>query len=227
MINLTKPVVQVASVLLICAAMMLAPIIAIRGQEGKDIGKSAKEVLAPQTVQKLTGKVMDPLPDMQKLADIAASQRVIVEQLKIVLDVAQQVAMNTPRITNLEVHVESIETHLEDYKKSQSNEPAERAVIKDQVGKLVAVGTWLLAGVGALLLGGIGFVAKKVWDGNMPPDWATFEHAHQEEYRGKVLGELKDLKSQTDGMTEKIATLSHHEGFLEGERAERDAPHSE
>jgi len=187
---------RIAGSLMLCGVVLLLPFLV---EPQTDVGKNPKDVLNPKTLRQITGQP-EPVPGSveRQLAYLAAKQQIILEQLQVVMQLSQQVATNTPRISNLEQRMDGVEASVREHIKAGSSDPSNIAVLQTKVDGIVNSLTWVLAGVGSLMLAAIGVAVKRVVNRNIPPQWAAKESGQQAEYRSAVITKLTEVKSSAE-----------------------------
>lgn len=143
---------------------------------------SPRNQLHPRTVAEITGANPSPVDRLmqqiqsldkrstQKLSDIQQQhmyllqqQRELMVQMNQMLEVKSQAALNGERLNSLDRRLSTVETRVQ--RNEDNNDPRSIAVLETKVDAMLRTGTWLLAGVGSLLLGAITVIAKRAVQG--------------------------------------------------------------
>jgi hypothetical protein len=204
------------------------------------VGQTPKQALSPQMYQSMKG-------DGDKLETIVKQQDMVLGQHARMMDKLDSlipvISRNTEHLADLDRQMaaeqaarKELQAQLDSHVAGQLAQPTSIAVLTAQLNSVIegqkqdrAVATWILTGVGGLVLGLISFVGKSIISKNLPPAWATMQSsqvaerlaAHeqkQDEYRDHVLTGLKEVQASTQEVKQVV-----HEGTESAERAYREA----
>jgi hypothetical protein len=164
--------------------------------------------LVPQTPHEMAGEPV-PQTDARQIAYIVAQQKVILEQLQMVLDIRKLVISNTQRITDNQSRLDDVETRIDEHIKTGSSDPTRIAIAEVKLDYVIKLISWVLGGLGSLILGAAGVLIKRRLDQGKPPDWATQQaqavanrlEVHDEkleQYHTKVFKDIQVVKDKAD-----------------------------
>ena len=182
---------------------LIAAVLALMVCLPAQIGQTPKQALSPQMYSTLKG-------DSDKLGHIED----VIDRL------APIISANTAHLAALDQQMAAeqaarreLEARLDRHEAGQVSQPTDVAVLKTQLNAVIdgqrqdrAVASWILTGVGSLLLGLIGFAGKALITKGLPPAWAAAQsdkvaerlqvhEQKQDEYREHVLTGLQEVKS--------------------------------
>ena len=180
------------------------------------VGQSPKQSLSPELYRSMKG-------DGDKLETIIRQQETFSYQhtmmMKKMDDLIPTIWKNTQHLVALDEQLSTeqaarkeLQAQLDQHVSGQVNQPVSIAVLTAQLNSVIkgqeqdrAVATWILTGVGGLVLGLIGFAGKSIISKNLPPVWAVEQSTQvairlqehekkQDEYRDHVLAGMKEVK---------------------------------
>ena len=103
--------------------------------------------------------VEDRLYEIQShQATMLAQQQVILDQLKMVLDIRKQVFTNTEDLHNAIERVSKLETRLAEL----GDQPVSIAILQTKVDGIARVGLWTFAALGTAMIGGIWWAFRQI-----------------------------------------------------------------
>ena len=163
------------------------------------IGQPPKQALSPQLYQ-----------------GMKADSDVLAEMQKQISNLSAIASGNVQHLLAHDQRISSLEDRFEKHELGGASAPTSIAVLQSQLNSVIegqkqdrAVATWILTGVGSLILGLLGVLAKSIISKGIPPEWAAAQsdqvaarlqvhEQKQDEYRDHVLSGLQVVKDSAD-----------------------------
>jgi hypothetical protein len=163
----------------------------------------------------------EPVPQTteRQLAYLGAQQKVILEQLQMVLDVRKLVIGNTQRLSDMDARLDSLEARTNEHFKAGATDPTTISVLKLKVDAILSGISYLGMGVGTLIVGALGALVKKRMNRDIPPVWAATQATlvssrlavhdeNLEKFHGKVLNEINEVKEKAEAAYREANTVN-------------------